>query len=148
MKNCKKRKRYLHPSSLEAAVYWQVVVLGVSQRVVADEFETSQASICRMCRRVRAWLFGCEESLLARQQYGHTQSRIPEAYARTEHTQSRGINALRNRFAPFRDEKDRPESVNIRAKRVYQTGPSGERECGILQREISRYRNVKSRQQG
>ncbi len=91
MKNCKKRKRYLHPSSREAAVYWQVVVLGVSQRVVADEFETSQASICRMCRRVRAWLFGCEESLLARQQYGHTQSRIPEAYARTEHTQSRGV---------------------------------------------------------
>ena len=91
MKNCKKRKRYLHPSSLEAAVYWRVVVLGVSQRVVADEFETSQASICRMCRRVRAWLFGCEESLLARQEYGHTQSRIPEAYSRTEYTESRGV---------------------------------------------------------
>ena len=91
MKNCKKRKRYLHPSSLEAAVYWRVVVLGVSQRVVADEFETSQASICRMCRRVRAWLFGCEESLLARQEYGHTQSRIPEAYSRTEYTEARGV---------------------------------------------------------
>jgi len=91
MKNCKQRKRYLHPSSLEAAVYWRVVVLGVSQRVVADEFETSQASICRMCRRVRAWLFGCEESLLARQEYGHTQSRIPEAYSRTEYTESRGV---------------------------------------------------------
>ncbi len=89
MKNCKNRKRYLHPSSREAAVYWQVVVLGVSQRV--DEFETSQASICRMCRRVRAWLFGCEESLLARQQYRHTQPAAPEAYARTEHTQSRGV---------------------------------------------------------
>jgi hypothetical protein len=91
MKNCKKRKRYLHPSSLEAAVYWRVVVLGFSQRVVADEFETSQASICRMCRRVRAWLFGCEESLLARQEYGHTQSRIPEAYSRTEYTEQRGV---------------------------------------------------------
>ena len=91
MKNCKKRKRYLHPSSLEAAVYWRVVVLGVSQRVVADEFETSQASICRMCRRVRAWLFGCEESLLARQEFGHTQSRIPEAYSRTEYTEQRGV---------------------------------------------------------
>jgi len=91
MKNCKQRKRYLHPSSLEAAVYWRVVVLGVSQRVVADEFETSQASICRMCRRVRAWLFGCEESLLARQEYGHTQSRIPEAYSRTEYTEARGV---------------------------------------------------------
>ena len=91
MKNCKKRKRYLHPSSLEAAVYWRVVVLGVSQRVVADEFETSQASICRMCRRVRAWLFGCEESLLARQEYGHTQSRIPEGYSRTEYTEQRGV---------------------------------------------------------
>ena len=91
MKNCKKRKRYLHPSSLEAAVYWQVVVLGVSQRVVADEFETSQASICRMCRRVRAWLFGCEESMLARQQYGHTQPAAPEAYSRTVYTESRGV---------------------------------------------------------
>jgi len=91
MKNCKQRKRYLHPSSLEAAVYWRVVVLGVSQRVVADEFETSQASICRMCRRVRAWLFGCEESLLARQQYGHTQPAAPEAYSRTVYTESRGV---------------------------------------------------------
>ena len=91
MKSCKKRKRYLHPSSLEAAVYWRVVVLGVSQRVVAAEFETSQASICRMCRRVRAWLFGCEESLLARQEYGHTQPITPEAYSRTEYTESRGV---------------------------------------------------------
>ena len=91
MKNCQKRNRYLHPSSLEAAVYWRVVVLGVSQRVVADEFETSQASICRMCRRVRAWLFGCEESLLARQQYGHTQPAAPEAYSRTVYTESRGV---------------------------------------------------------
>ena len=91
MKNCKKRKRYLHPSSLEAAVYWQVVVQGVSQRVVAEDFETSQASICRMCRRVRAWLFGCEESLLARQECGHRQSRTPEAYSRTEYTESRGV---------------------------------------------------------
>ncbi|HWJ48406.1 MAG TPA: hypothetical protein VNS62_12185, partial [Candidatus Udaeobacter sp.] len=91
MKNCKQRKRYLHPSSLEAAVYRRVVVLGVSQRVVADEFETSQASICRMCRRVRAWLFGCEESLLARQEYGHTQPAAPEAYSRTEHTEPCGV---------------------------------------------------------
>ena len=91
MKNCKKRKRYLHPSSLEAAVYWRVVVLGVSQRVVADEFETSQASICRMCRRVRGWLFGCEESLLARQQYGQTQPAAPEAYSRTVYTEPKRV---------------------------------------------------------
>ena len=91
MKNCKKRKRYLHPSSLEAAVYWRVVVLGVSQRLVADEFETSQASICRMCRRVRAWLFGCDQSLLARQEYGHTRSAAPQGYSRTEYTEARGV---------------------------------------------------------
>jgi hypothetical protein len=91
VKNCKKRKRYLHPSSREAAVYWQVVVRGVSQRFVADEFETSQASICRMCRRVRAWLFGCEESLLARQQYGHAQLAASEAYSRTAYTEPCGV---------------------------------------------------------
>ena len=91
MKNCKQRKRYLHPSSLEAAVYWRVVVQGVRQRVVADEFETSQASICRICRRVRGWLFGCDASLLGRQDFGQTQPRIPEGYSRTEYTEQRGV---------------------------------------------------------
>lgn len=49
--NSMQNLRHMVPTDMERAVYRRVVIEGVTQRKAAQEFNLSQATVCRLCRR-------------------------------------------------------------------------------------------------